>query len=919
VAPAARGKKHSNCKTKPTRHVWINSQIVAKSSATVDDLLTVISKHLPQMNLVNMATALHRLSKLGAHDSKVQSQVMTSRVFASLVDAVAIGLADCNPDDVQPQSISNIMWALTSIGYYNADIVHHACTLALPKIPYFKSFELAMLLWALAKPTTACDATKLGMGQIFRIFDVAAEVVLHHIPSMEYRGLSMIVWSHATIKHGNDILFRHIAAQMLAKIHTATCQEMGSTAWAFGTFHYAFPKLFEALCEKAILEMQYLKSQELSNMLWGFASSGYFHEAFFRKAACVANSKDLSTQHLANIIWAFSLVCPLRSMTQAIILNCLPSCTQEIHMFKSQELSSVVISVAKAFSFELPGESPMLPDEVEEFFCIVPSALPLDLASVSTRSLLNVASALTALPILATRNALFPRLVPSVLKRANTMPPTELVRFLHVFLVANRQGANLGLPSLLGMFLALRMENLKARDQKLLSRTLVEHYGLNLSRDLSLKELRECCIQLAQEECGTSCSLEKDISSSHPGCAHLVQRFDFSEPDNPSFDSTSLPHLSMHAGQESLESSSSSSEFFDSGRDTLQKLHSLPKGPMPEVIKRSFFEREDAPAAEKSPNVVPQPVSYPYPHGSRAGWAQPCSLEHAAFFAQEEAPAEEKSPHASQPVTYPHGSRATWAQPCSLEPRRSTSSFSDPPQPRRSTSSFSVAPRRGHSTSSFSDPPLEPLDEFASPHRSCAAWAQLVSSEHRHSPSNFSDPPHRGRSTSSFTGPLLEPLDELASHSPAIPRISVDFSRKRLESTSSTSTRTSCVSPASLNSESQFYTWDHLQDTSSAPMARGHAQRQARPKLLPRSQEARPQVGGNSPTSQSASSWERPHIHQPSCPSFQSMEPASFQSMEPTSFHSQDPTSFITTDSEGDYLNPSCDTDLCGYVTDDDF
>jgi hypothetical protein len=53
--------------------------------------------------------------------------------------------------------------------------------------------------------------------------------------------------------------------------------------------------------------------------------------------------------------------------------------------------------------------------------------------------------------------------------------------------------------------------------------------------------------------------------------------------------------------------------------------------------------------------------------------------------------------------------------------------------------------------------------------------------------------------------------------------------------------------------------------------------------------------------------------------SFQSMEPASFQSMEPISFHSQDPTSFITTDSEGEYLNPSCGTDLGGYVTDDDF
>jgi len=50
--------------------MWINGQIIANSQKGVNELLLTVSTHLPQMNLVNLTTAMHRLGKFASHDPR---------------------------------------------------------------------------------------------------------------------------------------------------------------------------------------------------------------------------------------------------------------------------------------------------------------------------------------------------------------------------------------------------------------------------------------------------------------------------------------------------------------------------------------------------------------------------------------------------------------------------------------------------------------------------------------------------------------------------------------------------------------------------------------------------------------------------------------------------------------------------------
>jgi hypothetical protein len=349
--------------------MWINGQIIASAQKGISELMCTVSTHLAQMNLVNLTTAIHRLGKFASHDPKVRFQLERSPVFGELVATLKRSLSSNSQSDVQPQSLSNILWALASLRLPDLQLINIACEFCLPSFEKFKCFEVSTVLWAITKLSTIGNHVLLSKYPLNRLLDNAATIVITQMDTMEFRCLSMVAWSYATAKLAKYNLFAAMSARMTEIAHTANCQEMGNSVWAFGTFSLNETELFNVLAQKGISEMQHLKPQELSNMLWGFASCGFFHEAFYHKAALGARAKELSAQHVANILWAFSRVRPRHVLTRRTVLSFLPFCCQQIHSFKAQELSSVTFSVAKAYD----GEA-TLPAEVIHFFACIQRA-----------------------------------------------------------------------------------------------------------------------------------------------------------------------------------------------------------------------------------------------------------------------------------------------------------------------------------------------------------------------------------------------------------------------------------------------------------------------------------------------------------------------------------------------------------------
>jgi len=198
---------------------------------------------------------------------------------------------------------------------------------------------------------------------------------------------------------------------MLPQVHAANCQELANTTWALGKANFRHEKLFLELADNALLHLMEFKPQELSNMIWGFGCVGFFHEDFFLGASAALQSKDLTTQHLANILAAVVRAAPRHPVTQTTILNLLPRCCDRVSAFKPQEVSATLLAVAKAFgssSGQAPrgadlagvdGRAPPIPHLVHRFFeAAVPWVTP-RLPDFSPQSLASIARAFAAVHV----------------------------------------------------------------------------------------------------------------------------------------------------------------------------------------------------------------------------------------------------------------------------------------------------------------------------------------------------------------------------------------------------------------------------------------------------------------------------------------------------------------------------------------
>eukprot|EP00440_Ansanella_granifera_P045407 gb/GFBE01049196.1/.p1 GENE.gb/GFBE01049196.1/~~gb/GFBE01049196.1/.p1 ORF type:complete len:838 (+),score=163.56 gb/GFBE01049196.1/:1-2514(+) len=423
---------------------WINQQIIsASATGDLQHLMSTIMNHLQQMNLVNLSTALHRLAKLASTDSYLQADLRNDERLEVLLHTISIAFTTLEAAEVQPQSISNVVWSLATMRYVHRPLLQVLTELSVSNIDLFKPFELSTTLWALAKLGTV-DQISAVLKPVFQ--QAAAPHILSRAHDFGFRCLATTAWAFATARQRHARLFRVVAAQMLPMVHSANCQEMANTAWAFGTAGFHDDELFKALAEKAMMRPRDFKPQELSNMLWGFATNGFFHEGFFSQASVVAQKMDLQAQHLANILWAFARVRPRHPLTHGTILALLPLCTAQLRTFKPQEVSSTALAVGKAMGItdnngELPAavgrhmmlqEAQHLPPEVLDFFNCCTTWVASRLPEFSAQSLANTVSAFVMVPV-AGSAALFELVGREVLSRINELEATALLHLLKAF------------------------------------------------------------------------------------------------------------------------------------------------------------------------------------------------------------------------------------------------------------------------------------------------------------------------------------------------------------------------------------------------------------------------------------------------------------------------------------------------------
>jgi len=446
-------------------NAWINTQIMAAAeSGSAQQLLSMVGAFMPQMNLVNMSTSVHRLARLSMFCKDLQSLVEHPTVN-QLRMGILSTLRETPVSASLPQSLSNIIWSLTTLQMADDDVVEVAADLAVQSMCFFKPLELSSLIWAVTKVGT--EGAKIN-----QFFSASAEYVISIVLRFNIRGLATIAWSYASAKQQHTRLFNSLACRMCELLNRANPQELANITWAFSTANHCDTMLFATIGNVVVGQLEAFKAQELSNTLWGFASNNFHHETLFKKAAVVLQKMVLHPQHMANIIWAYARNQPQHPITANLVVTMLPMCTVILEAFKPQEVASVAIAAAKTFgqgklckdimpSMGHMGGEAGLPAAVSYFFGVVLPWTEARLHMFSVQSLANIRSAFAMLPVNG-KEIIMKRTSDEVLRRLPNLQSSEMLLLLRSFIFTASAGcrATEGLAAII----ATRFDHLQPQE-----------------------------------------------------------------------------------------------------------------------------------------------------------------------------------------------------------------------------------------------------------------------------------------------------------------------------------------------------------------------------------------------------------------------------------------------------------------------
>jgi hypothetical protein len=153
------------------------------------------------------------------------------------------------------------------------------------------------------------------------------------------------------------------------------------------------------------------------------------------------------------------------------------------------------------------------------------------------------------------------------------MEPAELLRIFQVYLAAPAEkGSYCSVAGSLAMHLADRLNSLRAKDIRSLSRTLGECLDLKRQKVLSREELHDCCIRIATASVGNHESAKLKIEMGKSVSLEVMSAAGTEEP------CSTTSEISDNA-EEGAESSGNAS-------DAEQMLRSLAEPTLPEPVPR---------------------------------------------------------------------------------------------------------------------------------------------------------------------------------------------------------------------------------------------------------------------------------------------------------------------------------------------
>lgn len=284
----------------------------ASDDGDIESILRLTDLNLGRMNVVNMATALHRIVKVsGATKSPLlttqSNDLLSDQRFKRLMRAFATSIAQarlqchaacvCQGDMHQPWTVSITAWSLATLHYTDTTIFNHLAYISYNHLHSHKPVELANTLWSFSRAGIAPPL----------LFNKAADFIRQNLGRFNLQGIATVLFSFAACKlHAPELVESALAELSVRDLTLLKPLEISNVCLAIAEFAPSAQPLLSVICDLAVDKLPQLKMSEVATVSLALGALLLDHPIWFERVSELPRRQSVILPHAINVIWALA-------------------------------------------------------------------------------------------------------------------------------------------------------------------------------------------------------------------------------------------------------------------------------------------------------------------------------------------------------------------------------------------------------------------------------------------------------------------------------------------------------------------------------------------------------------------------------------------------------------------------------------
>ncbi|CAE6943503.1 rsmC [Symbiodinium sp. CCMP2592] len=290
----------------------LNREITLAANIGSETLQEVISTHAQKFNAINVATALHRLSRLHPSNNLARGPLAQSTSLQVLLLRTLEVLRQTTTE-CDSKAVSTIAYSVAGLGVRDVDVAKSVVEASFNRLPGLDRQGVANLTWALSKmpkvekraslarklallahdlvwdflPQELCNVlwalSKLGVRDN-KLMSLASDAVRGNLERFTPQGLSTLAAAFARMGVFVEALLDEIGEQAQARVMEFNVRDAAQLVWSHAKFKLCRETLLQLLCNRAASLVEGEGAEIVVSFLWSFGTLRWVPNKRFMKS-----------------------------------------------------------------------------------------------------------------------------------------------------------------------------------------------------------------------------------------------------------------------------------------------------------------------------------------------------------------------------------------------------------------------------------------------------------------------------------------------------------------------------------------------------------------------------------------------------------------------------------------------------------